>query len=301
MLFPFICPTGVRILDLKDFGLLVKALRKSSFDEHGNRWTREALSKAVHLTEDQLGRLERGDRKYLDNQTLMHLADSFNLTSMERKEFFYAALGLKDEELFNPEDPEIQFTNLLEIMEQLLAPAFLTDVYKDIIVANKAVIDLYQFTPTRIKQLKNTPAGYNQLYLIYSSKSGIRKLVGPLWREAAMMTLLEFRRSTLRYRHKNYFQYLINNLLKLKDFELDWSSSHRLVKYNDTTYEHFGYEHSFFGPVAYTATETTINTSKGELTLVLYNPADPVTVSVFEEIMKFGGNKTLQMAAWLEK
>ncbi len=288
-------------MNLNDFGLLVKALRKSSFDEHGNRWTRETLSKAVHLTEDQLGRLERGDRKYLDNHTLMHLADSFNLTSMERKEFFYAALGLKDEELFNQEEPEIQFSNLLKFMEQLLVPAFLTDVYKDVVAANKAVMDLYQLTPTKIKHLSKTPAGYNQLYLIYSSKSGVRDLIGPLWREAAMSTLLEFRRSTLRYRHTNYFLYLLNSLLKLKDFELDWYSSHRLVEFNDTTYEHFEYEHSFFGPVAYTATETTINTMKGDLTLVLYNPANRVTVSVVEELMKFGGNRALQMAAWPKK
>jgi len=288
-------------LSLYDFGLIVKALRKNSFDENGNRWTRETLSRAVHLTEDQLGRLERGDRKYLDNQILMLLADSFNLTSLERKEFFYAALGLKDEALFNQENPETQLSNLTEIMEKLLVPAFLADVYKDIVVANKAVMDLYQLTPARISSLKKAPAGFNQLYLVYSKKSGLRDLIGPRWREAAMMTLLEFRRSSLRYRHTNYFQYLINTLLKLKEFELDWYFSHRINDYTDLTYERFEYEHPFFGPVTYNATETTINTMKGDLTLVLYNPANPDTADIFAELMKYGGNKVQQFAGWPDK
>ncbi len=288
-------------MNLNDFGLIVKALRKHSLDKSGNRWTRETLSRAVHLTEDQLGRLERGDRKYLDNQTLMLLADSFNLTKLERKEFFYAALGLKDEELFNQENPETQLANLSEIMGKLLVPAFLTDVYMDIVLANKAVMDLYQVTPARLNRFKKTPAGYNQLYLIYSSKSGLRDLIGSHWREAAKMTLLEFRRSSLRYRYTNYFQYLLNTLLKIKDFELDWFSSYRNANSPDLTYERFEYVHSFFGPVTYNATETTINTMKGELTMVLYNPANPDTAAVFDELMKFGGKRIIQLAEWPEK
>ncbi len=285
-------------MNLNDFGLIVKALRKNSFDEEGNRWTRETLSRAVHLTEDQLGRLERGDRKYLDNQTLMLLADSFNLTSLERKEFFYAALGLKDEELFCQEDPEKQLSNIIKIMEQLLVPSFLTDVYKDIVAANKAILDLYQITPNKLERLKKNPACFNQLFLIYSFKSGLRDLISAHWREAAMMTLLEFRRSSLRYRHTNYFNYLLKALLKEKDFELDWYSSHQGIDTPDSTYEHFEYEHSFFGAITYTATETTINTRNGELTLVLYNPANPDTAAVFEELMKFGGRKILKLAGW---
>ncbi len=288
-------------MNLNDFGLIVKALRKNSFDENGNRWTRETLSRAVHLTEDQLGRLERGDRTYLDNQTLMHLADSFNLTTLERKEFFYAALGLKDEELFNQESPKTQLANLLEIMEKLLVPAFLSDVYKDIVLANKAIMDLYQLPSARLNSFKKTSAGFNQLFLIYSPKSGLRDIIGSRWQEAAFMTLLEFRRSSLRYRHTNYFQYLLNTLLKLKDFELDWYSNLSIADSPDLTYERFEYGHPFFGPLAYNATETTINTMQGDLTLVLYNPANPDTAAVFEELIKCGGKKILQLSAWPDK
>ncbi len=288
-------------MELNDFGLIVKALRKNSFDYNGNRWTRESLSRAVHLTEDQLGRLERGDRKYLDNQTLMLLANSFNLTILERKEFFYAALGLKDEVLFKLEEPETQLSGILNTMEKLQVPAFLTDVYADIVSANKAVLDLYQINPGMLKRLRKTPAGFNQLYLIYSDIYGLKDLIGPQWSDAAIMTLLEFRRSSLRYRHTNYFHYLFNTLLKEKQFELDWYSCHRSHDNYDSTYERFEYEHPFFGPLLYTATETMIHTMQGELKLVLYNPANPETIAVFEELMKYGGTKIFQLAGWPEK
>ena len=285
-------------MKLNDFGLIVKYLRKNSFDKEGNRWTRETLSRAVHLTEDQLGRLERGDRKYLDNQTLMLLADSFNLTSLERKEFFYAALGLKDEELFNQETPETQLLNLFETLEQLQAPLYLIDVYSDLVAANKAIKDLFQLNMEEVNNFRQSPLGLNLLHLIYSPQFGLKDLIGPDWREAAMMAILEFRRSSLRYRHTNYFQYLLNSLLENKHFKMDWSSSHRFSDYYDLTYEHFEYEHPGFGPLAYTATETIINTMKGELNLIIYNPADSNTVSVFNELFKNAGNQVLQLAGW---
>jgi len=302
----FFFPTNVCTLrgdymSLVDFGLLVKTLRKNSFDPSGNRWSREGLSKAVHLTEDQLGRLERGDRKYLDNQTLMLLADSFNLTSLERKEFFYAALSLKDNKLFNHHEPETQLKNVIATMETLQVPAYIIDVYADIVVVNTAVLNLYQVTRELIDYVRQLPGGLNLLYFIYSSTLGFKEVIGSYWNKTAMMALLEFRRSSLRYRHTVYFKYILKTLLKEKQFDIDWYSSHRYLDFFDLTYERFEYEHPFFGPLAYTATETIINTKAGDLYLILYNPADSITVSVFKELLKFNGNKIHQLASWPEK
>ncbi len=288
-------------MSLHDFGLLVKALRKDSFDPSGKRWNRENLSKAVHLTEAQLGRLERGDRKCLDNHTLMLLADSFNLTSLERKEFFYAALGVKDEELFKQEEPKTQLKDMIAAMENLQVPAFIIDVYADIIAFNKAILHLYQVTPELIDYLQQSPAGLNLLHFIYSSKLGFKEVIGSCWRKTAMMALLEFRRSSLRYRHTDYFNYLLKTLLKEKQFDIDWYSSHRYLDYIDLTYEHFMYNHSFLGPLTYTATETIVNTNRGDLYLILYNPSNSATASVFEELLKDNGSTVYNLAGWPEK
>lgn len=288
-------------MSLLDFGLLVKALRKNSYDTLGKRWSRESLSRAVHLTEDQLGRLERGDRKYIDNQTLTLLADSFNLTSLERKEFFYAALGFKDRELFNQEEPEEQIKRVITAMENLQVPAYLTDVYSDIVAANKAVLYLYQVTPDLIDYTRQLPAGLNLLNFIYSPKLGFKEIIGSTWHKTAVMALLEFRRSSLRYRHTDYFNYLLKNLLREKQFDIDWYSSHRCLDFHDLTYENFMYKHPFFGQLAYTATETTIHTRIGDLYLIIYNPASPTTCSVFEELIKFNSNEVHYLASWPEK
>ncbi len=288
-------------MNLTEFGLLVKTLRNSSFDEYGNRWTRENLSRAVHLSADQLGRLERGERKYLDNQTLQLLADCFNLTNLERKEFYLAAVGLSDNELYARLEPDIQLNKLISTLESLNIPGFIIDVYADIIAANKAVINLMCLTPDIINYARTIPAGFNLINYIYSSSFGCKEIFGPLWREMATIEVLLFRRSSLRYRHTEYFSYLLKALLKEKEFDIDWYSSHRNTDHYDLTYERFVYDHPRYGPLNYTATETVVNSKKGDLYLVLYNPADSETETVFSGLRGTGDNTVQKLAGWPEK
>jgi transcriptional regulator with XRE-family HTH domain len=288
-------------LNRTNFGLLVKTLRNSSVDENGNRWTRESLSSAIHLTANQLGRLERGDRKYLDSQTLQLLAKSFNLTNLETREFLFAATGLSDEELFCHEEPAEQLSNLTSMMRTLQVPAYVMDVYSDLVAVNTMALKLYRITPDLVESVRKIPAGMNLLYFIYSADLGFRETVGSLWREAATMAILEFRRSTLRYRYTDYFNFLIRALLKERQFYIDWYSGHRFQEQPDLTYELFEYKHPNYGPLRYIATETIINTRKGELNLILYNPANTTTVSVFSMLHRANGNTVHRMAEWPEK
>ncbi len=125
------------------FGQLVRELRKTTSDPQGNRWTRETLSKHIHLSVDQLGRLERGDRKYYDSQTLELLAEAFKLIPIERKEFFITAAGITDQDYCSHLTPEDQLGELLEITGNVLTPAFLLDAYQDIVAINKSCLDLF--------------------------------------------------------------------------------------------------------------------------------------------------------------
>ncbi len=288
-------------MNLNEFGLLIKTLRKSSADQFGNIWTRDRLSKAIHLTPDQLGRVERGDRKYLDPQTLKLLAKAFNLTNLEKKEFFYAALGLADKEIFKHEEPDNQLNNLLCEMENLQTPALLIDAYSDIVALNTAALNLYLVTPELLSIARQIPAGHNLINLIYSSAFGSKELFGSFWQQAATIEILLFRRSTLRYRHTDYFNYILKILFKEKQFDIDWYSSHRYAEQYDLTYEHFEYEHPRYGPLSYLATETIINTKKGQLYLLLYNPFNKVTASVFAKLLGKSGNKAYRAASWPEK
>lgn len=288
-------------INLTDFGLLVKHLRKNNVDERGNRWTRESLSEAIHLTANQLGRLERGDRKYLDTQTLQLLARALKLTNLEQKEFFIAAVGLKDEILFDHEDPLAQLNNLVNLMEKMQIPAFAVDPYGDILASNTSCLKLFLITPEMIEYARTIPAGLNHMHFIYSSVFGFRNIIGPVWRKVAAIEILLFRRSTLRYRHTEYFDYIFKALLREKEFDIDWYSSHRNPDYYDLTYEAFDYDHPRYGPLSYVATETIINTQKGDIYLILYNPANQSTCEVFKELKGPNKNHTLKLAGWPEK
>ena len=288
-------------MNLSDFGKLVKALRHSSIDDNGNKWTRDTLSNAVHLTANQLGRLERGDRKYLDNQTLQLLADSFKLTNLEQKEFLSAAVGLDDSALFGSEKPEEKLNKLISLVESLQMPAFIVDAYIDFIASNAGVLNLFQIAPELIDHMSYIPAGHNMLNFIYSSELGFKEIIGSQWREAADTAMLLFRRSTLRYRHTKYFQFLLKELLKEKQFDIDWYANHRQTGHYDVTFEQFNYEHPVHGPLKYIATETLINTSKGDLYLIIYNPLDQLTSKVFAEITNRGTKRAYRIAPWPEK
>ncbi len=288
-------------MNLAEFGTLIKTLRRSSVDQWGNPWTRENLSRAVHLSPDQLGRLERGDRKYLDTQTLMLLADSFNLTNLERKEFLYAALGLPDEELFLHTDCNAQLNGLLEEMEYFQVPAMLIDAYADIVAANTSTLNLFMITPEMLTYTRKIPAGQNLIYLLYSPSFGTREILGNFWRKIATIEILLFRRSTLRYRHTAYFRYLLKILLRIKQFDIDWYFCQRYADRYDLTYVHFLYEHPQYGLLSYLATETIVNTTRGELYLLIYNPVDKATASVFENLKENSENKAYRFAGWPEK
>lgn len=280
--------------------MLVKALRKNGVDEFGNRWTRESLSQSIHLTPHQLGRLERGDRKYLDTQTLQLLAKSLNLTNLEEKEFLTAAVGLSDEYLFGREEPEKQLNDLISMMEELKVPAFAIDVFGDIVAVNRSSLNLFCITEELIDYARTLPLGYNHMKFVYASEFGFKDIIGYHWRKVATIEILLFRRSTLRYRHTDYFDYIFKNLLKEKQFDIDWYTSHRNPEYYDLTFEKFDYRHPRYGPLCYIATETIMNTKKGDLYLLVYNPANNETISIFEDI-RSQDSGIIRLADWPEK
>ena len=280
------------------FGLLVKELRKNNPNSPGKTLSREELSSRIHLTPEQLGRLERGERKYLDPADLQLLAEAFNLTSLERKEFYYAALGLTDEHVLPEDNPENKLSHALSTLANVKTPAYIIDVYADIIAANEGIYKLYQFTEEVVDHLRKLPAGLNLLNLLYSPWLNFKEVLGSCWKESAMMAILEFRRTSLRYRHTPYFKQLLHHLLKEKQFCIDWYTSYRYEKYYDTTYQYFSLIHPECGPLSYLATETVINTKKGDLYLIVYNPSDEETRETFEKTTKPHKNPVRRLAPW---
>lgn len=286
------------MLKQANFGQLVKILRKKTSDERGEPWTRESLSKHLHLSINQLGRLERGDRKYYDSQTLELLANAFKLAPVERKVFLTAAAGIIDEDYCCHLAPEEQLRELLEVTCSVSTPAFILDAYQDIIAINKICLDLFMITEELIDAVKDQPFSFNLLRYMYSPALGFNSLLGPLWQNVAKIQIQQFRRTSFRFQHHDYYKLLIDELLKEPKFDIDWYASHRDPNEKYLPYESFGYLHPEYGPLNYVGTEVNTETVYGELQLILYTPANLATATVFYQLAVSEAHKVIRMADW---
>lgn len=82
------------------FGKVVAALRKEQISFHnGQNWSQQDLANEAGLTSRVVGRIERGEQARLDGEVLGSLAKAFNLTSLERREFFAMASEVANGEI----------------------------------------------------------------------------------------------------------------------------------------------------------------------------------------------------------
>lgn len=289
-------------MNYKEFGRLIKALRLNSYDESGMKLTRQTLSESVKLTPEQLGRIERGNRKLLDYKTFHLLANSFNLTNLEKRELLIIYANLSDEKPPQPSNLKTQLDGIIAILEKLKIPAYVTDPYCDIVAINAVNITLQGITDDIIDYLGTLPAGYNILHSIYTPELGFKALLGEkAWIESAYMAMLFFRRSTIPYRHTEYFEDLLQELQRQEQFAIDWYASHREQKHIDLPYQFLTYDHPLYGPLSYLISESTINTAQGNNFLFIYNPMDDATASAFREIHRQSGSRAQKLAPWPDK
>lgn len=133
-------------MNSKDFGRLVAVLRQ----EQG--WTQTQLAGFVNVDEDMLSNIERGTKRHISPDLLYRFANVFQLTSLERREFFLAASGLEQTQMPRRADqvwsgsaskPAVILDNLLDLLSCMTVPALITDVYGDIVAINPVIFHLY--------------------------------------------------------------------------------------------------------------------------------------------------------------
>jgi len=290
-------------LDNVEFGKIIADLRKQKRTENGKGWTRKMLGEYLHLTPHQVGRLERGERKYLDTETLHLLAKAFNLTALERKELFYAAVDATEGKITNSTHTESKATlyDLSETLSKMQAPAFVLDEYADIIAANLIILKLYRVSEKFIAQLGETPASYNLLKFIYSSDSGYRDIVGNAWEKLAKRNTHFFRRVSLRQRHTTYFKKILDELHREKEFDIHWHAMHIAPQQYDSIYDTLKWTDPLYGPIELILTESSIPTEQGNLYLFPYTPGDKNTASVFSRIAEEVDENAPMLAPWPDK
>jgi transcriptional regulator with XRE-family HTH domain len=293
-------------MNREKFGELITALRKECRDENDNSWTQCRLAEVTNLSEVVIGNIERGRKVNLDSEILLSLAQVFQLTTRERREFFAAAAFLDDMQIARSDhSPQEVLEELMCMVGDLQSPAFITDAYCDIVAANSASIAFYSISPEAISRAPYLPAGYNMLRLLFAQEFKFYEIIGDQWLDYARKNISFFRAVSLQYRHTEYFSHLLKALKDLRGgkhrtFRDYWAT----IDYDDDYYfenEHLRYEHPILGSLNYFTPTFTVLTSAGELFSNQYLPGDSRTAHVFADLVSQVGTKVHRFAAWPDK
>jgi len=289
-----------------EFGILVASLRG---DLH---WTQKDLSVKSGIGLSAIRNIEHGERKtLLKDDILIRLADGFRLTSMERMEFMFAASGVTETEKFRKEDdnPREQFDPKVFLEEagrdiaRITMPAFITDAFCDVVLANHCVLELYKIPAEILENADTAIGGYNMMRYIFDPRSNFFDITNETtWERPAIVNVHYFRKRTLHVRSKPYFAKLLSELLdhkKYPAFERYW----RRILFED----HDDYSHPFYivdpkGEHEFITVESLFAlTPLGELYLHQILPMNRLTAERFDKISKKVGGRYEQFAFFPDK
>ena len=291
-------------MNRKDFGQLLATLRQDL------DWTQFQLAEFAEVDEAVISQIERGVKKFFEPELLFCLANALQLTTLERREFFLAASGLDQKQIVR--QPSLAMATdvfnirkildkLIELTGQVRLPAFLADVYGDVIAANRIILSFFKVPPIILETAPHVPGGYNTVRVNFGKESVVRNRIANNWDGFALNAMRTFREHSLRYRAQPYFKYLMSlfrNPVEYPLFDRFWKMVSSIEQDKEIDTDYFDFQHDEFGQVKYSASATITITSFGELFLIQYLPLDEHTARVFEQIAKEVGQSALRVAPW---
>ena len=290
-----------------DFGELVAALRQDL------GWTQSHLAESADIVDAVISQIERGVKRYFDPELLFKLANAFQLTTLERREFLLAATGLDQKEMVRQPSAGMQtdvfsarktLDKMIQLTGQVRLPAFLWDVYGDIIAANNIITSFFRIPAEFIGKASQTPGGYHFCRFSFGKDLVARSLIIENWDQFALNAMRAFRENSLRYRAQPYFKYLMKifrNQHEYPLFERYWKLVSSIEQDKEANTDYYAYHHGEFGEIKYMSSSVVSITSFGELIFVQYLPLDESTSRVFEQLAREAGQGATQFASWPEK
>jgi transcriptional regulator with XRE-family HTH domain len=294
-------------MNRKDFGELIAALRQDL------GWTQFQLSENADVDDAVVSQIERGVKKHFEPELLFQLANAFQLTTLERREFVLAASGLDQKQIVRQPsaamatdvfDVKRVLEKMIELTGQVRLPAFLGDVYGDVVAANNIILSFFKLPPEFVVNADKIPAGYSTVRFNFNKDLVARSHVVDNWDSYALSAMRTFRESSLRYRAHPYFKYLMKifrNQNEYPLFERYWKMVSSVEQDKEASTDHFSYHHQEFGQVKYISSATVSITSFGELYLIQYLPLDENTGHVFEQQARQARQGAVRFAPWPEK
>ena len=291
----------------KDFGELVAALRQDL------GWTQSHLAESADIDNAIVSQIERGVKKYFEPSLLFQLANAFQLTTLERREFLLASSGLDQKEMVRQPSAATltdvfnvrkTLAKMIELTGQVRLPAFLWDVYGDIVAANNIIISFFRVPSEFVERAGQSPGGYNVCRFNFGKDLVARSLVIDNWDQFALNSMRAFRENSLRYRAQPYFKYLMKifrNQNEYPLFDRYWKLVSSIEQDKEANTDQYAYRHTEFGEIKYISSSVVSITSFGELVFVQYLPLDRNTSQVFEHLAESAGQGATTFAPWPEK
>lgn len=291
----------------KEFGELLAALRQDL------NWTQFQFAEAADIDEPIISQIERGVKKHFEPELLFNLANALQLNTLERREFFLAASGLDQKQIVRQPSAATStdvfnvrkmLDKMIELTGQIRLPAFITDVYSDIIAVNNIMLSFYKAPATLFENMDRIPGGYNTTRFNFGKDLAARGSILDHWDNYALNSMRSFRENSLRYRAQPYFKYLMKafrNPAEYPLFDRYWKMVSSVEEDKENTTDYFAYRHVEFGEVKYTSSANTSITSFGELFVVQYLPLDEGTSGIFEQIAKQAGQGVVRFSPWPSK
>lgn len=294
-------------MNRRQFGELVAALRQDL------GWTQSQLAEYAELDDPVVSQIERGVKKHFDPELLFKLLNVFQLTTLERREFLLAASGLDQKQIVRQPsattstdvfDARRVLEKMIELTGQVRLPAFLADVYGDVIAANNVILSFFKIPAEFIQEADKIPGGYNTTRFNFGKELVARSHVVDNWDQFALNSMRTFRENSLRYRAQPYFKYLMKifrNRNEYPLFERYWKMVSSNEQDKEINTDQFAYDHAEFGQIKYISSSMVSITSFGELFLTQYLPLDQSTSQVFEGLAQQAGPGVTTFASWPEK
>jgi hypothetical protein len=166
------------------------------------------------------------------------------------------------------------------------------------------MLAFYNIPPAMFETAASVPGGYNTTRLNFGRDLVGRKHVADNWDNYALNSMRTFRETSLLYRAKPYFKYLMKafrNPTEYPFFDRYWKLVSSTEQDKEMRVDHFTYHHNDFGPLKYIASLTTAVTSFGSLFLVQNLPLDEHTDEVFNQLKRKVGMDAVRFAPWPEK
>ncbi|RMF42744.1 MAG: XRE family transcriptional regulator, partial [Anaerolineae bacterium] len=263
----------------KEFGLLIKAMRRETARLYGEKWTQTELARRANATPKIISNLERGKKAHLEPELLLGLARAFDLTTRERTAFFSCASGLRRDDIPRPGHPADDFlASLLDVLRQYTLPAFIVDDYDNIIAANGIILQLFSAVQPLIEEAPDTPGGYNVMRLVFSTRSPFAQSITENRERHLLQTVYFFRFVTLERRATRFYDDMMTAFFT----EPEMADFRRVYLQSFQQEEDYFFEDGlsalnlpnhpplrFFAPP-----QQTVATPYGRLHLIAYLPAD---------------------------